>query len=351
MSSDCEIKPKDQFNQEGNFLVSDQYNNRVIEFNPKGEIVWSWGLGPNDFTHNSAVGVRSAERVDCLTLIACAGVAPAVTLEAKNGVVDNRVLLLDKEGKVEWQYGQFGLAGTSCNLLNVPVHATVIPCSTKCSKRSLKCANVLITDHANNRVIRVNREKEILWQFPGTNVNPADQLSGPNSAHRLKNGHYLIADGNNNRAIEVDRSNNVVKVFTASGTLGVCGFASRLPNGNTLLTDSGNNRVVEVDKNDAIVWQYITNTEAKSMLNPMPTRAVRLDDGDTLIADQFNNRVIRTNYTIIIDSYGLPITGVTVPGTTLISTNKGFSPLTTQLGLYAPASVNMIRDYTGIRDY
>lgn len=351
MSSHCEIIPKDRFNEEGNLLISDQYNNRVIEIDPRGEIVWSWGLGPLDFTHNSAVGVRSAERVDKLTLIACAGVLPGVTLEAKAGVLDNRVLLLDKEGKVDWEYGQFGLAGTSCNLLNVPVHATVIPCSTKCSRKSLKCANVLITDHGNNRVIRVNREKEIIWQYPGTNVTPADQLNGPNSAHRLKNGHYLIADGNNNRAIEVDRSNNVIKVFTASGTLGVCGFASRLPNGNTLLTDSSNNRVVEVNKNDAIVWQYITNAAPLSMPKPMPSRAVRLVDGDTLIADQFNNRVLRTNYTIIIDNYGLPTTGVTVAGTTLISTNMGYNPLTTQLGLYAPASVNMIGDYTGIRDY
>ena len=351
MASQCGNETKDQFNKEGNFLVSDQYNNRVIEFNPRGEIVWHWGIGPDDFSVNSAIGVRSAERVGHLTLLACSGIAPGVTLEAKTGIVDNRVLLLDKEGKIEWQYGQFGLIGTSCNLLNVPVHATVIPCSTKCKKNSLKCANFLITDHANNRVIRVNREKEIIWQYPGTNVTPADQLNGPNSAHRLKNGHYLIADGNNHRAIEVDRSNNVVKVFTASGTLGVCGFASRLPNGNTLLTDSTNNKVVEVDTNDEIVWQYITDAEAKSMSNPIPTRAVRLDDGDTLIADQFNNRVIRTNYTIVIDSYGLPVTGVTVPGTTLISTNKGFSPLTTQLGLYAPASVNMVGDYTGIRDY
>ena len=342
MTSHCE---------EGNFLVSDQYNNRVIEFDPRGEIVWSWGLGPNDFTVNSAIGVRNAERVGYLTLLACSGISPGITLEAKNGVPDNRVLLIDREGKVEWQYGQFGLVGTSCNLLNFPVHATVIPCSTKCSKKSLKCANILITDHGNNRVIRVNREKEIIWQYPGTNVTPADQLNGPNSAHRLQNGHYLIADGNNNRAIEVDRSNNIIKVFTASGTLGVCGFASRLPNGNTLLTDSSKNRIVEVDTNDAIVWQYITNAESKSMLDPMPTRAVRLEDGDTLIADQFNNRVVRTNYTIIIDNYGLPITGITQPGTTLISTNRGFNPLTTQLGLYAPASVNMIGDYTGIRDY
>ena len=48
------------FNHEGNLLISDQFNNRVIETTPRGEIIWSFGLGPTDFSENSIIGVNDA---------------------------------------------------------------------------------------------------------------------------------------------------------------------------------------------------------------------------------------------------------------------------------------------------
>ena len=37
------------FNHEGNLLISDQFNNRVIETTPRGEIIWSFGLDQQIF--------------------------------------------------------------------------------------------------------------------------------------------------------------------------------------------------------------------------------------------------------------------------------------------------------------
>ena len=37
------------FNRPGNILIADQFNNRVIEADSAGNILWSYGLGPNDF--------------------------------------------------------------------------------------------------------------------------------------------------------------------------------------------------------------------------------------------------------------------------------------------------------------
>src|ERR1035441_1685723 len=48
-----------EFNEPGNILIADQFNNRVIEATPSGKIVWSFGLGPNDFSSNSII--RSEE--------------------------------------------------------------------------------------------------------------------------------------------------------------------------------------------------------------------------------------------------------------------------------------------------
>jgi hypothetical protein len=321
------------FNRPGNITIADQFNNRVIEITPAGDIVWSFGLGPNDFSAKSVIGCNDAQRVGSLTLMAGTGTPAGVISQAPNGAPDNRVLLVDPSGKIVWQYGQFGQTGSGHNLLNTPVQCTWLP-----------NAHVLITDQGNNRIIEVALNKRIVWQYPGSNKNPAAQLNSPNSAELLENGHVLIADENNSRAIEVTRADVIVGTFTAGGTVDTLAFASRLDNGDTLLTDAGNARIVEVDANDHVVWEYFTDTDAHSVAAPLPTRAVRLKNGDTLISDQFNNRVIRVNHAKqIVASYGLPLAG---GGD--IGNNVGFDLHTSQGGLYGPYDAKVVGDYTGL---
>ena len=325
------ISPR--FNRPGNILIADQFNNRVIEIDQAGHILWSFGRGPNDFSAKSIIGVNDAQRVGPFTLMAGTGTPPGVIPQAPNGAPDNRVLVVDPAGRIVWQYGQFGQTGSGPNLLNTPVQNTFLPNS-----------HILITDQGNNRIIEVTLSKRIVWQYPGSNANPADQLNNPNSAELLDNGHILIADENNSRAIEVTRDDQIVKTFTAGGTLGPVAFASRLDNGHTLLTDAGNSRALEVDENDNMVWQYVTNGDPLSVPAPLPTRAVRLRNGDTLISDQFNNRVIRVSPAgQIVASYGLPLAGGGP-----IGNNAGYDHHTTQKGLYSPYDAKVIGDYTGL---
>ncbi len=322
-----------QFNRPGNILIADQFNNRVIETTPAGHIVWSFGLGPNDFSARSIVGCNDAQRVGPFTLMAGTGTPAGVIPQAPDGAADNRVVLVDPFGHIVWQYGQFGQTGSSFNRLNTPVQCTWLP-----------NAHVLITDQGNNRIIEVNLRKQIVWQYPGSNTNASDQLNSPNSAELLGNGHILISDENNNRAIEVKRDDQIVATFTAGGTVGAVAFSSRLDNGDTLLTDAGNSRAVEVDANDNVVWQFVTNTDTNSVPAPLPTRAIRLHDGDTLISDQFNNRVIRVNPAgLIVASYGLPLAGGDP-----IGNNVGYDLKTTQKGLYSPYDAKVVGDYTGL---
>lgn len=327
------IGEPDGFNNRGNILIADQFNNRVIEVTPDGRIVWQFGVGPNDFSEHSVVGVNDAQRVGEYTLIAGTGTPPGVIPQAPNGAPDNRVLLINERGHVVWQYGQFTVTGSGPDLLNTPVQCTWLP-----------NFHVLISDQGNNRIIEVTLEKKIVWQYPGSNTNPADQLNSPNSAELLANGHILIADENNNRAIEVTRADQIVKTFTAHGGVTTVAFASRLANGHTLLTDAGNSRAVEVDGGDNIVWQYVTNTGPHSIKAPLPTRAVRLANGDTLISDQFNNRLIRVSLDgRIVARYGLPLAG---GGT--IGNNVGYDTHSTHKGLYSPYDAKVIGDYTGL---
>jgi hypothetical protein len=323
---DCEAK---DFNKPNNILITDQFNNRVIEIEPSGEIVWQFGGGPTNTGATAIVGTNDAERVGDLTLMAGTGIPAGATPSCPSGCVDNRVLLVDRMGKIVWQYGTFGVTGFGQNQLNTPVANWVLP-----------NGNILITDQANERVIEVRRsDKSIVWQYGqnGVSGNGANQLSNPNSAQLLANGHVLIADENNNRAIEVthDRPSKIIATFTVKGTASGMAFASRLPNGDTLLTDSNNSRIVEVDANDNIVWEYFTNTRAGSNTAPLPTRAVRLANGDTLISDQFNDQVIEVNVAKeIVVSYGK----INTPGYNLTTADR----------LNAPYSAYVIGDFTGL---
>jgi hypothetical protein len=321
-----------KFNLPGNILITDQFNNRVIEIDPAGNIVWQFGNGPADTAANAIVGTNDAERVGNLTLMSGTGIPAGATKNCKkSGCVDNRVILVDRGGNIVWQYGQFGVTGFGPNQLNTPVQNTYLP-----------NGNVLITDQGNERIIEVRRsDNAIVWQYGENGVvgNGPNQLNNPNAAELLANGHILVSDENNNRAIEVTHTipSTIVKTFTAQGTVSGLAFASRLPNGNTLLTDSNNSRIVEVDSSDILVWEYFTNTRAGSNPSPLPTRAVRLANGNTLISDQFNDQVIEVTHTTpsqIVASYGT-------------INDPGYSP-STALQMNAPYSAYVIGDYTGV---
>jgi len=308
------------FNTVGNILISDQFNNRVIEVNKNGGIVWSWGNGPTDFSANSIVGVNDAERIGDNTLMAGTGLPPGLDpfCKKKSGCPDERVILVDRAGNILWQYGQFGVIGNGQDELNTPVQAVWTPKNT-----------VYITDQGNNRVIEVDMKKNILWEF--------DQLSSPNSAELLNNGDILIDDAGNNRVIEVKRATKtIVATYTAQGTLSGPGFASKLPNGTILITDSGNNRVVMVDHSDTVVFQYFTNKQKGSNPSPQPSHAVMLQDGHILISDQINERVIVIDKKMhIVHQYG-------------ILNTPGYGTSNTQQGIDWPYDAKVIGDWTGL---
>ena len=319
------------FNQPGNILISDQFNNRVIEVDRNKHIVWSFGSGDPTKCNpgpGAIIGLNDAERLcDGLTLLSGTGIPPN-TAESSipAGCVDNRVIVVDRYGQIVWQYGQAGVTGAGPNQLNVPVFAIQLP-----------NRNIMIVDQSNERVIEVDRfSKQIVFQYGQTGVTGSgfNQLNNPNSVELLPNGHLLIADENNNRAIEVTRSKKIVWQTAASyGGLALNGvaFASRLANGNTLLTDSNNNRILEVTASGGTVLQYFTNTGPNSMAMPLPTNAVKLANGNISIADQFNDRAFIINPAKqIVFQYGM--TNVDGTGPDLLN---------------SPYTAFVIGDYTG----
>ena len=315
-----------EFNARGNILISDQYNNRVIEVNPTNHrIVWRFGNGSSVAGPHSVVGVNDAQRIGPFTLVAGTGVPPGAEPTCSNGCADNRVMIVAPDGNIIWQYGTAGVTGSGANQLNTPVQNTWLP-----------YGDILVTDQGNQRIIEINLNKKIVWQYGQTGVagDGPNQLNSPNSAELLNNGHILIADEANNRVIEVTRSRKIVWSYGCATCTQLSGaaFASRLPNGNTLITDSNNNRAVEVDLGGNVVWSYSTNNRAGSVSSPLPTRAVRLRNGNTLISDQYNMQVIEVNHNKqIVFSQGK----IGVSGTTFDMLN-------------GPYDAKVLGDYTGL---
>jgi hypothetical protein len=310
------------FNSPGNVLISDQFNNRVIEVNRDKQILWSFGSGNPNLCNpgpGTIIGLNDAERLsDGFTLLAGTGIPPMTVPGLPNGCVDNRVIVVNHEGDIVWQYGQAGVTGSGPNQLNVPVFAIQLP-----------NRDIMIVDQGNERVIQVDRfSKKIVFQYGCPTCN---LLNNPNSAEVLPNGHILIADENNSRAIEIDRQGNIVWQVGKAQGLNIVAFASRLPNGDTLVTDSGNNRIVEFTPDKQIVFQYFTNTAKNSNPSPNPTNAVELANGDISIADQFNDRALIIDRDKTTDfQYGM---------TNVIGNGPD--------QLYAPYTAFVIGDYTG----
>jgi hypothetical protein len=244
--------PQDHFNASGNILISDQFNNRVVELAPDGHIVWTFGSGNPTLCNpgpGAIIGLNDAERLSGgLTLLAGTGI-PAGSQSYPKGCADNRVIEIDRNSK------------------------------------------------------------EIVWSY-GPKSGPG-ALNNPNSAELLPNGDILIGDENNNRVIEIARDGTMVWQYGQG--LSAAAFASRLPNGDTLITDSSHSRILEVTPNKRIVFEYFTNTDAGSNSAPLPTNAVQLADGSVIIADQFNDRVLIVNSKMEFQYGTINVTG-TAPG-------------------------------------
>jgi len=314
------------YNHAGNILIADQFNNRIIEVDPaSNQVLWQFGDGSATAGPTSVVAPNDVQRVGGLTLVAGTGAPAGSEPDCPNGCADNRVMLVNKNGKIVWQYGQAGVTGWGFNQLNTPVQSTYLP-----------SGDILITDQGNQRVIEVNRSWQIVWQQGMTGVSGSgfNQLNNPNSAELLDNGNILIADESNNRVIEVDRQHHVVWQYGGpnGAKLNGTAFASRLPSGNTLITDSNNSRALEVTPAKKIAWEFVTNTRMGSVAAPQPTRAVRLRNGNTLISDQFNHQVIE------VDRFGNIVWSQGAVGVA----GNGFDQLN------APYDAKVVGDFTGL---
>ncbi len=241
----------------GNTLVADAGDeigagSEVIEIDPAGQIVWSYREGLR-FAH-SAVRTRSGN-----TLIA--------------DTTNDRVIEVTPDGQVAFSTDDLGggagrLADGSH--LCYPNNAIELP-----------DGRLLVTDRNNDRVLVLDRDGNVPWQY-------AEGIRHPHNAERLENGNFLIADSDGNRIVEVTPDKELVWSY-GDGSPEMLHWprhARRLEGGNTLIADSKNSRVIEVTPIGEIVWQHRADYFSKFYY------AQKLPGGNVLIADQQGHRLV-----------------------------------------------------------
>jgi len=216
-------------------LISEPFNNRTVEVDLNGTILWE--------KNGLSMPAEADRLMNGNTLISEVGSA--------------QVIEVNQGGAIVWNYSVLGGPFDADRLTN---------------------GNTLIADTYGFRVIEVNTSGMVVWEKTNLNI--------PTDLQRLENGNTLITEALEYRVIEVDAAGTIQWIY--QGTNALYG-AERLANGNTLISDTLNNRIIEVDNGGTIVWEIDGLYQ--------PTHAERLTNGNTLIAQFFNNTVKEVDMT------------------------------------------------------
>ncbi len=171
----------------GNFWVADTSNNRIQEFNSKGEftrVVGKEGTENGQFKTPDGIAVDSSGNV----WVADTG--------------NDRIQELSSTGTY---LSQFGKAGDNNGQFSEPKGVVV---DTK--------GNVWVADTGNNRVQEATTG-EYVRQFGGEGSG-AGQLSGPNALATDSEGNVWVADAGHNRVQEFNSKGEFKLQFGATGT-------------------------------------------------------------------------------------------------------------------------------------
>ncbi len=156
----------------GRIFINDKGNNRVILIQEADtSIVWELSSRVNP-----PVGLITQVDLNTPTDIEYNATTQEILITDQG---NHRVLKFNKYASApNWEFGVKGKPDSLDRGLNLPIDADFLP-----------NGNILICDRGNNRIIEVNENKEIVWQFGRRIKNLKD-------ADRLSNNKHLIVAGN-----------------------------------------------------------------------------------------------------------------------------------------------------------
>jgi sugar lactone lactonase YvrE len=250
--------------------VVDENNNRIQEFNEKGEFVnafGSGGSGGGQFNHPTAVVLDSKGNL----WVTDAG--------------NNRIEEFTEKGQFRKAIGSYGTGNSQFSgPEGIAVDAS---------------GNVWVADTDNARIQEFNEKGEFLKVF-GTRGSGNGQLIEPTSIATGPGGNVWVTDWGNNKVVEFKPSGELIRQF---GTEGAGAGQFKRPDGivldgesNVWVGDQNNNRVQEFNEKGEYLGQFGTAGSGAGQFSFGYPMGIGVDSKGALwVSDTGHNRLQKWN--------------------------------------------------------
>lgn len=248
--------------EDGHYLVCDTGNERVIEVDDQGGVIWEYG--------NSTAAIRHLSYPRSVDVIGSGRLLVADTAN------DRVIELADGETKERPFQGEPTLFWPRC-------------------ARELPSGSLLVADSRNSRILEVSPHGQVIQQLIHLQGEAISTLRDPHDVRMLANGRLLVTDSSRNLVVEVDWAGQVYQVIGDGTTVSLADphSAQPLDHGEVIITDTGNHRLIVVDGEGQCVRE-LNEIRGKSSCFRLhsPRYAEALSDGTMVIADTGNNRIL-----------------------------------------------------------
>ena len=241
---------------------------------------------------------------------------PAMIEPSKDGSLllcdtrNNRIVNIDDSGGILWEWPRKNDSESNSTELLMPWCI-----------RQLNDGGFIIADTFNFRIFRLNSKLEVK-QICGVTPVKTRTLSFPRSVQHLKNDRCLVADTYNNRVVELDVNSHIRWQFSRGTKASLnyelfwprCALISHLrigstlsplkdphdiilsSSGNFLIVDTGNDRILEIDYDGVCLWTCprVSTRQNTSQLSD-PHQVTIGENDNLLISDTGNNRILIYN--------------------------------------------------------
>jgi hypothetical protein len=253
----------------GKLLIADKFNNRLVLVNQRQQIVWQYP-GQKNLSADQAFLIPDDAfyTPDHRSIVA--------TEEDWNVVREIDV----RTGRIIWQYGHPGIAGSGPGYLNGPDDAYWVKGITT------------LADIRNCRIVFLDARERLIRQYGQTGVcahDPPRAFDAPNGDTPLPGGGMLVSEIGGSWIDRLDAHGRLV--WAVQAPLSYPSDPQPLPDGNILVCDyTLPGRVVELTPSGRVVASF--GASAGPNLLSHPSLAIRLPNGLIALNDDWNHRVI-----------------------------------------------------------
>jgi outer membrane protein assembly factor BamB len=256
----------------GPILIADKNNNRLLVVDPQGRVVWQWPQ-PGDLAPGQSFLIPDD------AFFSPDGRDIIVTQEDDFVVTEIDIATR----KIVWRYGHPGHHGSAAGYLWNPDDAMMLPSGLVVAADIKNCRLVELLPGAPSPVWTAG-------QVGGCKHNPPSAFGSPNGMFPLPDGHFLVTEINNDWVDEVNLAGQV-SWSAHPPMVSYPSDTNQYKPGQYLTVDySSRGQVVIFDATGKTLWRWNPST-GNGRLNH-PSLAVPLPNGDILLNDDRNDRVI-----------------------------------------------------------